>query len=156
MNTPAPHRTQGFTLIELLVVIAIIGVLAAILLPTFSDAQKKPNDTAALQCGRAIITGAVAYRAGNGGALPAAPFSPDVLGADVREACAGQRVMPYAVPTSTAGTEYAITSLDSKGLPSFFVANSRGTGAFVSNSDDSVCGSQGCKLRFLRWSAWGL
>ena len=30
------------------------------------------------------------------------------------------------------------------------------SGAFVSNSDDSVCGSQGCKLRFLRWSAWGL
>ena len=118
--------------------------------------QRISSSLAGLLIATVPLIGAVAYRAGNGGALPAAPFSPDVLGADVREACAGQRVMPYAVPTSTAGTEYAITSLDSKGLPSFFVANSRGSGAFVSNSDDSVCGSQGCKLRFLRWSAWGL
>ncbi|MBZ9714390.1 type II secretion system protein [Deinococcus multiflagellatus] len=150
------YGTQGFTLIELLVVIAIIGVLAAILLPTFSEAQKKPYDVAALQCGRAIFTGAIAYKASNGGALPTPPYNPNVFGADVQEACAGQRIMPYAVPTSKTGSEYAINDTDARGLPVFFVANNSGSGAYVSNGNDPTCNGRPCKLFFYKWSVWGL
>ncbi|HTB63363.1 MAG TPA: prepilin-type N-terminal cleavage/methylation domain-containing protein [Opitutales bacterium] len=49
MNTRMPHyrhRTRhGFTLIELLTVIAIIGILAGILIPTISTAQKKARES---------------------------------------------------------------------------------------------------------------
>jgi type IV pilus assembly protein PilA len=39
-------KKKGFTLIELVMVIAIIGVLAAIIMPKFSDQKSKANDAA--------------------------------------------------------------------------------------------------------------
>ncbi len=86
-----PHHVQGFTLIELLVVIAIIGVLAALLIPSYTGAQKKPYDAAALQCGRAIVTGQTAFKAETGS------FSSSIgaLGEDVREVCQNQGIQVH-------------------------------------------------------------
>ena len=40
---------KGFTIIELVIVIAVIGILAAVLIPTFSNVIDKANATAAME-----------------------------------------------------------------------------------------------------------
>lgn len=50
-------RTKhGFTLVELIIVIAVIGVLAAILIPTFSNVIDKANAKSALSDARNTVT----------------------------------------------------------------------------------------------------
>ena len=43
------NKKKGFTMVELVVVIAVIGILAAVLIPTFSNITEKANKSAALQ-----------------------------------------------------------------------------------------------------------
>ena len=40
---------KGFTLVELVIVIAVIAILAAVLIPVFSNLIGKANESAALQ-----------------------------------------------------------------------------------------------------------
>lgn len=39
-------KKNGFTIVELVIVIAVIGILSAILIPTFSNLVKNANETA--------------------------------------------------------------------------------------------------------------
>lgn len=145
-------RSQGFTLVELLVVIAIIGVLAAILIPSYSGAQKRSWDSAALQCGRELVKASVAYKAERG-SFPAAPHSPNVLGEDVQEVCTGVRVMAYSSPTTRTGTDYTISGYNS--AITFLVAHNNGSGIYAFNVEDTYCAG-GCRLKYIPWSAYGL
>ena len=43
---------KGFTIVELVIVIAVIAILAAVLIPTFSDVIEKANESAAIQEGK--------------------------------------------------------------------------------------------------------
>ena len=45
-------KKKAFTIVELVIVIAVIAILAAVLIPTFSNIVDKANDSSALQNGR--------------------------------------------------------------------------------------------------------
>ena len=47
---------NGFTIVELVIVIAVIGILSAILIPTFANAPEKAKKTAAIENARNTYT----------------------------------------------------------------------------------------------------
>jgi type IV pilus assembly protein PilA len=89
-------KNKGFTLIELIVVIAILGILAAVLIPTFSGFQSKAHSTQALVEAKQWATAADAYVVEKG--LANAYVFTTVAGGDVAQV------------TATAGTTGSVTN----------------------------------------------
>ena len=59
-------KTSGFTIVELLIVIVIIGILAALVVTTYSGIQKKARDTERKTDINAVHGQVEAYQAQNG------------------------------------------------------------------------------------------
>ena len=57
---------KGFTIVELVIVIAVIAILAAVLIPTFSNVVTKAKESAALQEVRNAYVATVAEEAETG------------------------------------------------------------------------------------------
>ncbi|MDO4754481.1 MAG: prepilin-type N-terminal cleavage/methylation domain-containing protein [Bacillota bacterium] len=53
-------KRKGFTLVEIIIVVIIIGILAALIVPRFSDATNKSKRTAALAEHRTLVGEVVA------------------------------------------------------------------------------------------------
>ena len=49
---PLKINKKGFTIVELVIVIAVIAILAAVLIPTFSNVVEKANKSSAMQAAR--------------------------------------------------------------------------------------------------------
>lgn len=129
-------RQHGFTLIELLVVIAIIGILAALFLPSYQRAQKRPHDAAALQCARAIVT------AENVGFVEKRAFEGNMaaLGEDVKEVCQDQGVQVLnsglgGITAASAGNNQIAYSNDNF---AFSVWHPSGSGGYHYNRNDGT------------------
>jgi len=142
-------QTQGFTLIELLVVIAIIGVLAALLLPSFTNSTKRPRDVAALSCGRAIATFQNANKIEN------QTYVTEVanMGADVKEACTDQgvKVVPNGTTITGGGMTATNTVSNATTNYAFQVFHPDGTGWYTYNFQD---GTQATGTRLNKITRW--
>ena len=55
------NNKRGFTIVELVVVIAVIAILAAVMIPTFSNVTAKANDSARDQEAKAAHTAYLVY-----------------------------------------------------------------------------------------------
>lgn len=60
------NRKKGFTIVELVIVIAVIAILAAVLIPTFSNVIKKANESAVQQTAAALYREALALDLADG------------------------------------------------------------------------------------------
>ena len=60
---------KGFTLVELIIVIAVIGVLAAILIPTFSNVIEKANQKSAFSDAKNALSIYIAEESTGDGAI---------------------------------------------------------------------------------------
>ncbi|MEI6237140.1 MAG: type II secretion system protein [Candidatus Saccharibacteria bacterium] len=63
-------RQSGFTIVELLIVIVVIGILAALVITTFSGIQQKGRDTKRQTDIKALHSQLEAFFAQNGGGYP--------------------------------------------------------------------------------------
>ena len=68
------NNKKGFTIVELVIVIAVIGILAAVLIPTFSGVVESANESNALSESSNSLKVILAERAENGEVLGDAMF----------------------------------------------------------------------------------
>lgn len=61
---------KGFTIVELVIVIAVIAILAAVLIPTFSNVVDSAKETATLQEAKGTLDSLIGVISSNGDSLP--------------------------------------------------------------------------------------
>ena len=64
------RHLKGFTLLELMIVVALVVIIAAISIPSLTDAKIHTNEAAAVASIRAISVAEVSYQATYGGYAP--------------------------------------------------------------------------------------
>ena len=65
------RANRGFTLIEILIVVVILGILAAIVIPQFTDASQEASESSVKSQLQTMRSQIELFRVKNGGALPA-------------------------------------------------------------------------------------
>ena len=76
MPVSSTHRRSaraGFTLVEILIVVVILGILAAVIVPQFTNAQSTTRATAMRSQLSTLRNQVAAWQIQNGGAVPGGP-----------------------------------------------------------------------------------
>lgn len=76
------RRNSGFTLVEILIVVVILGILAAIVIPQFTNASSEAIKGSLVSQLRTINSQIELYRVRNNGTLPDGDEDSPLLGAD--------------------------------------------------------------------------
>jgi general secretion pathway protein G len=66
-----PRRTSAFTLVEILIVVVILGILATLVIPSFSNASESAKASNAMSALQAVRTQLQVYQAQHMGKFPA-------------------------------------------------------------------------------------
>jgi len=92
-------RPNGFTLIELVIVVALILIIAAIAIPSFTEAKIHADETSAVQSIRVINQAEIQYEAAYGG------FADSLTNLGGAEPCAKSAATACLLDQSLAGGE---------------------------------------------------
>ena len=78
MHARKTHVKRGFTLIEILIVVVILGILAAIIVPQFTNAAQDAGVSSARSQLQTLRSQVELYRVQNNGAVPADGYTGSV------------------------------------------------------------------------------
>jgi prepilin-type N-terminal cleavage/methylation domain-containing protein len=99
----------GFTLIELLVVILIIGILAAIILPSFLSQKNKAFGAQAEEMARSMETAMEAYATNHEGSFTGATLAElHTIEPSIPTATSGTNTHPKGEPEEVSGSSYKV------------------------------------------------